>query len=151
MYVLWLPGQKHSPHIGCSMLFVYILGVCVCVCVCVLAQWCFLFICHPCVVPLRAMQSTTHRVVLANIKHTHTHQLHTHIDTHTTQNNTQRHTHSLDTDPDRTRPGYTLITCLELDIISASRLTLETEMEGQVRDLCLCVWFLHELVFTNGC
>ena len=34
----------------------------------------------------------------------------------------QTHTHmqSLDTDPDRTKPGYTLITCLELDIISAS-------------------------------
>ena len=100
-------------------------------------------------VRLRVVSS--HPVMLANIR-LNAHTAHTHIYVHTGTSHTHiilTHTHSLDTDPDRTRLGYTLITCLKLDIISASRLTMETMMEGQVRDVCVlvceCVWFLHAL------
>lgn len=65
-------------------------------------------------VRLRVEQSASHPVVLHNIIF-------------------NTHTYSLDTDPDRTKPGHTLITCLELDIISTSRWTMETGMEGQVK------------------
>lgn len=102
------------------------------------------FICPPCVVQLRAVQSASHSVVLANT-HTYTPIIHTYSRyTH------HSHTHSLHTDPDRTRPGYTLITCLELDIISASRLTMETRMEGQVRGVCsrVCDFYMR-CMFMN--
>lgn len=63
--------------------------------------------------------------------------IHTYVYTHQSYAH-YPHTRKRDTDPDRTRPVYTLITCLKLDIISVGRLSMETVMMGQVR-VCVLV------------
>lgn len=129
MCVLWLPGEEHDPILLDLFYF--------CTFKCVILRtlstrgpridtlylsvllFAHTFYCPVCVIWLWEVRH--YSVVLDNFR-------------------SNTHAHTLDTDPDRTRPGYTLITCLKLNI-SADGLTVETEMESRVRAVYICLIF----------